>query len=356
MSEHCKKSTRKLILTAIFNSRNSLGKLARIFLGRRTERRWDQAHNQVDLSSSQNVEDWSLPPLADWTGVEPLGSSHMHDLYVVNGRLGSRPQFLKMAKTGVDWDLVERRFRWEEHVAGQLNGPQSVKVFSVGKSGFGRPFITYEFICGEDLQRRLDATGPFCQRDVLFILRETVRFLEELHLLGFVHGDLKPSNVMLEAVENERPNEPSASEQPAGYSIRVIDLGISRAIKLATHRIPTLNQPNKSSELVGSPHYLAPELIRDPHTTDSRADIYAVGCMGYCMLTGRPPFGGNNALQICWQQLHHVPPKIGESKQAIDPTLAELIQACMEKSPINRPQSAQEISTTLLHLTEQLHL
>ena len=107
---------------------------------------------------------------------------------------------------------------------------------------------------------------------------------------------------------------------------------------------------------MGSPHYLAPELIRDPLTTDSRTDIYAVGCMGYCMLTGRPPFGGNNDLQICWQQLHHVPPNIGESNQAIDPRLAELIQACMEKSPSNRPQSAQEISTTLLRLTDQLHL
>jgi hypothetical protein len=160
-------------------------------------------------------------------------------------------------------------------------------------------------------------------------LRDVARALAYAHERGVVHRDIKPDNVLL-----------------SGGSATVTDFGIAKAISAsrATDSSSTLTQLGTS---VGTPTYMAPEQAAADPSTDHRADIYSFGCMGYEMLSGRPPFAGLSPQKMLAAQMSERPKPIGEVQPDTPPILGDLIMRCLEKDPDARPQKASELTRVL---------
>jgi TolB-like protein len=162
--------------------------------------------------------------------------------------------------------------------------------------------------------------------EVVRILRDVVDALASAHSHGVVHRDIKPDNVML-----------------AGRHALVMDFGVAKAISEATGRqsITTLGVA------LGTPAYMAPEqAAADPHV-DHRADIYAVGFMGYELLAGQRPFTGSSPQQVLAAQITEAPRPVTLHRPTVPPALAQVVMRCLEKKPADRPQTAAELLPVL---------
>ena len=175
------------------------------------------------------------------------------------------------------------------------------------------------FVEGESLRHHL-ARGPLPIAEVVSVLRDVSRALSYAHKRGIVHRDIKPDNVLLSA----------------GAAV-VTDFGIAKAISAArTQGAGTLTQTGTS---IGTPAYMAPEQAAGDPNVDHRADIYALGCMAYELLGGKPPFTGESVQRVLAAQLTETPRPIGELRADTPPALATLVMRCLEKDPAKRPQS-----------------
>jgi serine/threonine-protein kinase len=146
--------------------------------------------------------------------------------------------------------------------------------------------------------------------------------------VGLVHRDIKPANVIL----CNRGGLPDVA--------KVVDFGLVKDVSVAGNADPTLTNTNT---IIGTPLYLAPEAILTPDAIDARSDLYAMGAVGYFLLTGQPVFSGASVVEICVQHVHAepVPPSV-RLDSAVPATLEALILRCLAKKPEDRPQSANE--------------
>jgi serine/threonine protein kinase len=147
--------------------------------------------------------------------------------------------------------------------------------------------------------------------------------------LGLVHRDIKPANVML----NRRGGEPDV--------VKVLDFGLVRALDDA-------KQSRQTGGLAGTPLYMSPEAIQTPDLVDARSDLYAVGAIGYFLLTGQPVFNATSLVELCQQHVATVPAapsqRLGKS---ISPELESALLACLEKTRAKRPQTARDLAALL---------
>ncbi|MFI5209676.1 MAG: protein kinase, partial [Gemmatimonadales bacterium] len=174
---------------------------------------------------------------------------------------------------------------------------------------------------GESLRERLARERELPVHDAVKILAEVVDALAAAHALGVVHRDIKPDNVIL-----------------SGRHALVADFGVAKAVSEATGR----QRLTTAGVALGTPAYMAPEqATADPHL-DHRVDIYAVGAMGYELLTGSPPFSGGSSQEILAAQVTRAPEPIASRRPAIPPSLAAVIMKCLEKRPADRWQTAEE--------------
>ncbi|MCG6988058.1 MAG: protein kinase, partial [Gemmatimonadetes bacterium] len=154
------------------------------------------------------------------------------------------------------------------------------------------------------------------------LLRDVVDALAAAHAKGIVHRDIKPENVML-----------------SGHHAMVTDFGVAKAVSEATGRHPLTTK----GVALGTPAYMAPEQAAGEPNVDHRADIYAVGVLGYELLTGLPPFSGSTAQQILTAQVIESPRPVREHRESVPPTLEAIVMRCLEKKPADRWQSAEEM-------------
>jgi serine/threonine protein kinase len=160
--------------------------------------------------------------------------------------------------------------------------------------------------------------------------------LYEAHSLGLVHRDIKPANIML----NRRGGQPDV--------VKVLDFGLVKA--LDEQRQAGLTQ---QTSLTGTPLYMSPEAIEMPNSVDARSDLYAVGAVGYFLLTGQPVFDATNVVDLC--QKHVAATPIPPSERIRTPIPAELesaILACLDKSRAKRPQTARDLALLLARCPE----
>jgi serine/threonine protein kinase len=188
-------------------------------------------------------------------------------------------------------------------------------------------YYAMEFLDGIDLQSLVERYGPQPVPRVIHILEQVCGSLYEAHSLGLVHRDIKPANIML----NRRGGQPDV--------VKVLDFGLVKA--LDDQRQAGLTQ---NASLTGTPLYMSPEAIQMPNTVDARSDIYAVGAVGYFLLTGQPVFEADNVVDLC--QKHVATPPVPPSERSRTPIPAELentLLACLEKSRAKRPQTARDV-------------
>ena len=258
--------------------------------------------------------------------VRKLGAGGMAIVYLAEDVKHDREVALKVLRPEVAEGLARERFVREIRIASRLQHPNIVPLFDSGIVG-ERPFYVMAHIEGETLRERLLREGRFSCDEVRHVLREVAGALAYAHERGVIHRDIKPENILL-----------------IDRRAVLADFGIARAAHFA--RTPadsfdaTLTVPGTS---LGTPAYMAPEQAAGSPEVDGRADLYALGVLGYEMLAGRPPFVGHSAQEILAAQLTRAPVPIGELRPDTPAGLGALLMRCLEKPPAQRPGSALEL-------------
>ena len=221
-----------------------------------------------------------------------------------------------------------RRFDREIAAVGKLNHPNIVDATDAGVED-GVPFLVMERIEGIDFAAVLRRHGSLSVSDACEVIRQAALGLQHAYELGFVHRDIKPSNLFL------------ASDGV----LKVLDFGLARLRKTAEDPDLTF-----TGQLLGTPNYIAPEQVRDSHSADIRADIYALGCTFYALLTGRPPFDHPKYASVVEKLSAHeaTPPEpLADRSPNLPAELITVIDRMLAKNPADRFARPAQIEETL---------
>jgi serine/threonine-protein kinase len=224
------------------------------------------------------------------------------------------------------------RFEREVQTTAQLSHPNTVAIYDYGRTPEGVFYYAMEYLEGIDLDALVSGFGPQPPGRVVQVLAQVAGALGEAHGVNLIHRDVKPGNVVL----CQRGGAPDVA--------KVVDFGLVRDLA---------SGPGASASgldlVTGTPLYLSPEAIRTPERVDGRSDIYALGAVGYYLLTGRHPFEGATVVEVCAHHLHTAPvPPSARLGRPVPADLEALLLACLEKDPARRPQDAGALEEALL--------
>ena len=252
-----------------------------------------------------------------------LGRGGMATVYLARDVKHGRDVAVKVVHPAVSARLGADRFLREIEIVGQLHHPHIVPLYDSGEAG-GALYYVMPYEAELSLRQRLARDGPLAPDDVVLILRDVCDALAFAHARGIVHRDIKPDNVLV-----------------SGRHVMITDFGIATAREAET----------ASGAVLGTPAYMAPEQIgADPHT-DHRADIYAVGVLGYELLTGQPPFAGGARPEVLSAHLTKTPAPLATHRPDVPAALADVVMRCLAKRPADRWQSADEMVRRLESLS-----
>jgi serine/threonine protein kinase/tetratricopeptide (TPR) repeat protein len=260
-----------------------------------------------------------------------LGGGGMSRVFLAEERALGRRVVVKVLSPDLAAGVNVERFKREILLTARLQHPHIVPVFTAGETE-GLPYYTMPFVEGESLRVRLMRTGAMPLAVAVSILRDVARALEFAHAKGVVHRDIKPDNILL-----------------TGDTAAVSDFGIAKA--LLASRVETSSAPMTDLGVaIGTPQYMAPEQAAADSGLDHRVDLYALGCVGYEMIAGEPPFAGRSAASLIRAHIVDAPPPIATKRADVPEALAALIECCLQKDPDDRPASAHEIIEVLANL------
>ena len=275
--------------------------------------------------------------LGSYKLVERLGHGGMGEVWRAEHRLLARPAAIKLIRQAPDGgapDLMStdavRRFEREAQVIASLRSPHTVNLFDFGVAGDGAFYYVMELLEGLDLDTLVRRSGPLAPERVVHVLRQICHSLSEAESRGLVHRDIKPANIFL-------------CRYGEDYDfVKVLDFGIVKSARDGTgDNTLTMTVANV---IQGTPAFIAPEQALSAGSIDSRADIYATGCVAYWMLTGQPPFEGESVMTLVMHHVQTAPiPPSQRSEVRVPAALDELVLACLAKKPDDRPQSAREL-------------
>jgi serine/threonine-protein kinase len=254
--------------------------------------------------------------------LEVLGRGGMGVVYRARDRVLDRVVAVKVLPFDRAQDPISvARFEREALAVAALSHRNIVAVFDAGSDGETR-FIVMEYLPGHSLAELLRDRGALGAGQAVEVAAQVADALAAAHRAGIVHRDIKPANVMIDE---------------HGHA-KVLDFGIAR--------LASALSLTQTAMVVGSAQYLAPELCRGD-AADARSDIYALGCLLYALLTGKPPFTGDVVAAVVHQQLSRAPRSPVEVDSTIPAALGALTLAMMAKEPGDRPQDARALVTAL---------
>ena len=253
-----------------------------------------------------------------------LGGGGMSRVFLAEETALGRRVVIKVLPADLAAGVNVDRFRREIQVAAKLRHPHIVPLLSAGEAA-GVLYYTMPFIQGESLESRLERGGALPVEEVVHLAEEIADALDYAHRQGVVHRDIKPANILLED----------------GHAV-VADFGIARAVSEAAKRGG--GALTATGLILGTPMYMSPEQ-GSGDDTDGRSDIYALGCVMYQMLAGRPPFTGSSARAIILQHFVAEPPAL--ERDDVPSSLAEAMRAAMAKNPADRYASAALLRNAL---------
>ncbi|KUM95242.1 serine/threonine protein kinase [Streptomyces cellostaticus] len=246
---------------------------------------------------------------------EPLGRGAMGEVWRATDRTLDRAVAVKLLRTEEAADT--ERFRLEAQTAGRLNHPHVVGVYDFG-SHQGRLYLVMELIDGWPLAQERSLRGTLPPQEAAAVAAQIAAGLSAAHAQGVVHRDVKPANVML----------------TTDRTAKITDFGIARfADDVAGNLTAT-------GRVVGTADYLAPERALG-RPAQPASDVYALGCVLYELLTGRPPFRGATALAVVHQQVDAVPVPPSHLRAGIPAPLADYVLGMLAKDPAHRPTAEQ---------------
>jgi eukaryotic-like serine/threonine-protein kinase len=262
----------------------------------------------------------------------------MGEVWQATHRFLARPAAIKLIKPDVlgamtkeQGDVLVERFRREARAAANLRSPHTIQLYDFGVASDGTFYYVMELLNGLDLQTLVSKHGALPPARVIFLLQQACESLAEAHERGLVHRDIKPGNIQVCRMGQ--------------YSdwVKVLDFGLVKS-QASEVLEPGLTAPHS---VTGTPAYLSPETALG-EAVDQRADIYALGCVAYWMLTGQYVFKGDSAMQIVARHVSSDPaPPSRHSTFDVSPALDRLVLACLEKKPSRRPSTARELCDRL---------
>jgi eukaryotic-like serine/threonine-protein kinase len=266
-----------------------------------------------------------------------VGGRYPLDLRIATGGMGEvwratdlvldRPVAVKILKVEYADDAVFwERFRAEAHNMAALRHAGIAQVHDFGQTAVGGatvPYIVMEFVPGDPLSAILERQGALSVDRALDLVAQAAEALHAAHEAGVVHRDVKPANLLV---------------TPAG-AVKVTDFGIARA----GDALPL----TRTGTVMGTAHYLAPELARSEGAASPLSDVYALGVVLYECLAGRRPFPGDNPVAVALAHLQEEPPEL---PSWLPEPVRCLVAMTMAKNPMARPASAAELARQLVRL------
>jgi serine/threonine-protein kinase len=258
---------------------------------------------------------------------ELLGGG-MSRVFVAKDKALGRTIVVKVLPPDLAAGVNPERFRREIQLAAQLQHPHIVPLLAAGESG-DLLWYTMPFIEGDSLRGMIERKKIFSPREAIRVLHDVLDALAHAHRRGIVHRDIKPANILTQ-----------------GTNALVADFGVAKALSAALPGQST----TRAGIAIGTPEYMAPEQLAGDPSVDARADLYAVGLLGYQMLTGEMPFGGRSPRELMAAQLSTDPRPINEVNATVPPVLSALVMRLLAKDPENRPASADAVLDELEEL------
>jgi eukaryotic-like serine/threonine-protein kinase len=269
---------------------------------------------------------------------ELLGSGGMGEVWRANHRLLARPAAIKLirgerlgCKDSRTTIVVQERFKREARAAASLRSPHTIDLFDFGVSSDGTFYYVMELLAGFDLDQLVRKYGPLEPARVVHILKQACDSLGEAHARGLVHRDIKPANIYLCRMGLQHD------------FVKVLDFGLVKSDNRGTEQT-LLTAPEVTT---GTPAFMAPEVALS-ESVDGRADLYALGCVGYWLLTGQLVFEADTAIQMAAHHIRTSPvPPSRRSELGVPAALDQIILQCLAKAPNDRPATAQELARML---------
>ncbi len=235
-------------------------------------------------------------------------------------------------------ESATRRFHKEARLLAEVNNPWVTNLLDSGDHA-GSPFLVIEFVDGIDLRAVLKADGPFPEHQALMIVSDVARALQPAHERGIVHRDIKPGNILLSPTTTEG----SSSDNPGSvlgrsFHVRLADFGLARHID-QTESL----QMTQTGAFMGTPVYMSPEQCKGTGEISAETDIYAIGIMLFEMLTGKPPFAGDDAMQLASKHCFEKPPSITKINPDISDATQHIVMKALAKHQSSRYASATEL-------------
>jgi hypothetical protein len=203
-------------------------------------------------------------------------------------------KFLQLASA--QRESAQRRFTTEAQVTAQLKTAHAVQVFDFGVTEEGQPYLVMELLEGETLGRRLERVGRLGVEETVRFLGQAARALHRAHVLGIVHRDFKPDNIVI------------ARDDEGRDQVKVLDFGVAKLLGALDDGAEgeATGPPGqgvaasftRTGAVLGTPLYMAPEQVRNPSAVDLKADIWAFGVVAFECLTGRAPFTGSSLPEL----------------------------------------------------------
>jgi serine/threonine-protein kinase len=260
-----------------------------------------------------------------------IGEGAISNVYLAQHRMLKRPaavKVLKMQSTKEEWTA---RFQREVQLTSSLHHPNTITIYDYGLGPGGEFWYAMEYLEGLSLADLVERYGPVPPARTAYILRQACASLWEAHSCDLVHRDIKPQNIMLCEIRGERD------------FVKVLDFGLVKQISGDQTRDLT-----GTMRILGTPLYMSPERIRNPSDADGRADIYALGAVGFFLLTGKRLFETETEHDLTYHVLHTLPRLASEcSPFEVPAELDALIGRCLEKDPAARPKNIAEVAGAL---------
>jgi eukaryotic-like serine/threonine-protein kinase len=268
--------------------------------------------------------------LGQYTLGEKIGEGGNGSVYRAHHALLRRPTAIKVVLPEKVGAITLQRFEREVQAMSQLTHWNTVAVYDYGHSPSGVFYYAMEYLDGINLETLVIEHGLLPADRVIKILTQVCAALAEAHRRGIIHRDIKPANIIL----CERGDVPDV--------VKVVDFGLAKEIDREA------SPQDTTHTILGTPAYIAPEQVTDPASIGAGADLYAVGAVGYFLLTGRRVFEAKTTVEMC---ILHVtatpkPPSLMTTKR-IPPELEQIVLRCLAKSPSDRPASAGELAKLL---------
>lgn len=270
-----------------------------------------------------------LQELGQYSLTKKLGEGGMGTVYAASHRMLRRPTAVKLIRGDQDEQVI-RRFEREVQLTSQLTHPNTIMVYDYGRTAEGVFYYAMEYLEGTDVAALVHRFGPLPGGRAIHLLLQACGSLAEAHSRGLIHRDITGANLFV----CERGGEFDV--------LKVLDFGLVKSQGAENEKL------SRVDAVIGTPSYIAPETLTDSESASPRSDVYSLGIAAYMMLTGKEPFTGGTAMQICVAHMTLPPPPFSTFENVnASPQLQSVILRCLEKAPGDRPQDMLELATLL---------